>query len=1351
MNQTVADLLLIHLPNILAGAWTGYITNDIAIRMIFKEYGVGKLKFGGVIPKTRHAFADSIAKLVEEELINRDAIEACVASDEFRTALETYLIDVCDEVVNRVSQYEKIADIPDVAPLLQQAAGAVVNSLLEPDGVIDRLLSRTEHLVRNGIDRRDSPLNTAIDGFSEAVAGSPELSAAFRDFYEQIGTLRLKNVFGDEFVQKTRRQIDVIFKQTNNIIKYDLPARVCLFTRQAAYLILDVRVLNRLCDGLHRLSAETLIGGTRLRALEGYLTEKTAALNGETLLSSIRVTLSRSEALRQRTITDVLTIDADGAQRVFAEFVDQAGTVTDIFLERWGDRLGELFEESIKRAIDAAEPGKSKAVTTARRRLSKDLVQKYQVVEKVREMVLAVETDYKGAQGRRHAMNGMERFLAGFTLSDIVENGLKLVGKGQAEKIYPGMIQALFRFLAAAKPFQLLETLSEDKKADLCVYFQGILEEALNFAVLEGDLLSGTLRDVAVGKFEEMADKEVAVFLPENNPVGGIRHIGTLLRAMMRSPFVQEISLADRVKATLDRKRATLAGTLADTAGRIRASRLTVFLEEKIRSVRKLPVFEKLSEACSAFAKSNADGFIRGNVRTAIKKKLDSFTDGELLDFAEALLGQFRHINIIGAVMGAILGVFSGVFTGGSNGLDILKNVVLFAMLGWITNVVALELLFRPHRPVKILQFKLESVINMNRGKFASAVSRFIDQSVMPPEISASILETHRATIANGVQQAAEQQYLRLLGQQDSGLRERIADAVCGFGGDKLQVHASSLSRDLTKKLTAIVTEPKVGDSFWQFLLGDDAQEAISKLLISLAQSDIPLVSLIPGGVPHVLRNLEGEIEKRLADLDAIELRSLLRKGISHGVEHKIQDWSHAGDGIAVSRQATDRLIRRMLQSGVLRDLAEQKAQEYRVKSDKAARKGEPDALVDAVGRVLLSNKDGVVRWLRDMLIGLVRQNERQTKAQFKQGIHANMNILSSMAYRFADGDELLEDAVSDFIRVQIPQFIQENEGVIDGVLGYLLEKLVSGFEQHNPVSVRYEQFGGLFGEIAADDAVAQVLSHELSGSLEELLKSLKRADLVFLLGLDDPRTVLTDLDVLIRPLSEALTENIRIEGRDLAREAASFVQEFVEKMAEQLSVADIFGEVREGDVRLLSEVVTQTFFSEQMRQMCWSAATQSLLVNQQEELEKALADFMAQWLTEEGETVRRCVKTCLDAILPAPSCAGLGTADGGTAAVSGLMNQIIEAGIDTLKRDAPQLLQIIDLKSVAENEINGMNTRKIEEVFHSFAGRYFRRIKLYGLWGGLFGIHYSLPSLTFIAALFLKIRNKFSKKPVDK
>ncbi len=59
---------------ILTGAWTGYITNDVAIKMLFREYGIGKLKFGGVIVKTRKKLEKSLSLLVEKEIINHNTL-----------------------------------------------------------------------------------------------------------------------------------------------------------------------------------------------------------------------------------------------------------------------------------------------------------------------------------------------------------------------------------------------------------------------------------------------------------------------------------------------------------------------------------------------------------------------------------------------------------------------------------------------------------------------------------------------------------------------------------------------------------------------------------------------------------------------------------------------------------------------------------------------------------------------------------------------------------------------------------------------------------------------------------------------------------------------------------------------------------------------------------------------------------------------------------------------------------------------------------------------------------------------------------------------------------------------------
>ena len=72
----------------LVGAVIGYITNDIAIRMLFRPHqpkyfmGIHIPFTPGIIPKEKSRIAASIGKAVSENLMNREVLEKSLLSDE---------------------------------------------------------------------------------------------------------------------------------------------------------------------------------------------------------------------------------------------------------------------------------------------------------------------------------------------------------------------------------------------------------------------------------------------------------------------------------------------------------------------------------------------------------------------------------------------------------------------------------------------------------------------------------------------------------------------------------------------------------------------------------------------------------------------------------------------------------------------------------------------------------------------------------------------------------------------------------------------------------------------------------------------------------------------------------------------------------------------------------------------------------------------------------------------------------------------------------------------------------------------------------------------------------------------
>ena len=72
----------------LLGGIIGYITNDIAIRMLFRPH-TRKYIFGvhipftpGIIPKEKGRIAEAIGSAISENLMNKEVLEKYLLSDE---------------------------------------------------------------------------------------------------------------------------------------------------------------------------------------------------------------------------------------------------------------------------------------------------------------------------------------------------------------------------------------------------------------------------------------------------------------------------------------------------------------------------------------------------------------------------------------------------------------------------------------------------------------------------------------------------------------------------------------------------------------------------------------------------------------------------------------------------------------------------------------------------------------------------------------------------------------------------------------------------------------------------------------------------------------------------------------------------------------------------------------------------------------------------------------------------------------------------------------------------------------------------------------------------------------------
>ena len=99
---------MIYLISSLVGGIIGYITNFIAIKMLFRPYKAKKIANitiipQGVIPKEKKHLAKNVANVVENHLLDKEELHKLINSDKFK-----------DEIKNLISQKIDNFNIPNI-------------------------------------------------------------------------------------------------------------------------------------------------------------------------------------------------------------------------------------------------------------------------------------------------------------------------------------------------------------------------------------------------------------------------------------------------------------------------------------------------------------------------------------------------------------------------------------------------------------------------------------------------------------------------------------------------------------------------------------------------------------------------------------------------------------------------------------------------------------------------------------------------------------------------------------------------------------------------------------------------------------------------------------------------------------------------------------------------------------------------------------------------------------------------------------------------------------------------------------------------------------------------------------
>ena len=148
------------------GAMIGWITNYVAIKMLFrpyKEINFGLFKIQGLIPKRKHEIAISIADTVQKELISLKDVTSTLDGEE----LEARMGNMIDKILDEKLEGELTKKFPMLAmfmseDMLKKIKNMIKTSILENKDTIIEMFS---NYLEEKVSFRDIII-TNVDGFS---------------------------------------------------------------------------------------------------------------------------------------------------------------------------------------------------------------------------------------------------------------------------------------------------------------------------------------------------------------------------------------------------------------------------------------------------------------------------------------------------------------------------------------------------------------------------------------------------------------------------------------------------------------------------------------------------------------------------------------------------------------------------------------------------------------------------------------------------------------------------------------------------------------------------------------------------------------------------------------------------------------------------------------------------------------------------------------------------------------------------------------------------------------------------------------------------------------------------------
>ncbi|MTI58718.1 MAG: DUF445 family protein [Firmicutes bacterium] len=1279
------------LIELISGSFTGYTTNSIAIKMLFKKYG----PFGGVIIKTKKDFIKNISKLVEEEIINSNTLSNELNKKEFKMVLNHIIDDLLDNTLYQAFAKLKVKDIPASRETINNIASCLENSTQQ---IATLLYPITKTLTLEDLISTEQ-FRYIIENLSENIISiikdkeitetlllgiySEHRACKIKEFLPQESFDRIrKNLISaadSSFTQTARNNRDEILKSLLRIYnKMELDKLLQKIEERlknkTPVQLLGARQTAELIDNSSKVLISFLNSGEGLAALENLL--KTLF----ELLESLDIRLRE--------------ISSENLEQLLNKYINILFNDLSKWISNNHQKIDDLIDRAVRKSLATEKETGSSLQANIKNYIYNSISQKNNISKEFIN-ILQGKKNHNEKQLSQQLLDQLKDKKISDLVSLLLNSELidsKILAKKLQKKIIKYLEQEKFHLTARKISRQKIgQTIKVDLSPLIAKNKKYILELLLEQTVYNKDS-NYNISSLLISVLNKINGLSINDIFTENKILNYHKSLISLSREQLPGLKNKLSSIyQEKNKKTIHNllnPEEIISPLLSQKSSQLLKNSTDIKLSSFLQQLNKIKSSKGINLTTKKILQDKLPTLLDGKIAKTISDNLKTISDQDIQNILEEFIGrELKPITIFGGVLGSFSASLLFLLRhylniGGQFNLGL--TVLTYGFIGYLTNVIALKMVFKPYQEKKFFGLKVPftpGVIAREKKRLAQTLGEFVHQELLNINSINRFFKgkknEFKVSLVNTIKKDKNHLFQELLHKNLDRISENIIKITYQKRNNICQKSIKLMENTIL--FTEEINLKKINNKQLN-KISTVITEIIEKLLKK--SNDFNIETWLLENLDKVVENSFNNINEKTVENILISLtKSFVKKDTKTAVFEKITAQIINSSSF---QEKTARFI------------------------DKEFNKHLSALAENAVKNIDQSN------YLADKLIDfleIIRQDLKENLRKHNQEQSGLWLLIGKML----NINETLDRTVDILIDEELPELIKEEERNINKKAGEYLTKIATYPPTQIGPILKKRGIMLILKNILSDN----VLSSKIINLFKPLVKPTNNTGTKLL------KQLMLNLNEDIEFFSKEISsKNYQLkEGvKELSHQL--YYTLFPDGLAAELDSIDkdeLYPTVRQCLEKLLKSQSLNNFINQALNALL-SNNKQSPLINYNY-LRKDLSSSIEKICLNKGK--RKEINTQLQEFLTNL----IDRKEDFIKEETGnfLLELAAAAVFESVDNNFIDLVNTIDIHKITVEQVNNMDARKIEKLFYSFAGDYFQRLEVYGWIGGLIGLLSSL------------------------